>query len=175
MPMERRGRVTRVRSTGQRETGGARRVDGRRQSSVGGTSRVTGDSEARFSEGLGCNSPGLLGNSLSLLGKGCRRWQLNGPVEPRQRTLDHTIEGPGDQVAHPVVGEAAHQPLAPVLLAGDLLRRARSRVGGVFGAHGVLDAAQILAGWSGNRPRLRLPIGHLPRPARRCSIPMVRS
>jgi hypothetical protein len=45
-------------STGQRETGGARRVDGRRQSSVGGTSRVTGDSQARFSEGLGVQFPG---------------------------------------------------------------------------------------------------------------------
>jgi hypothetical protein len=56
---------------GQRETGGARDVDGRRQSSVGGRSRINREVYVRFCEGLGVQFPGsLLGNSPGLLGMG---------------------------------------------------------------------------------------------------------
>jgi hypothetical protein len=37
-------------------------LGGRRQPSTGGTSRVTGDGQARISERLGRNSPGLRGS-----------------------------------------------------------------------------------------------------------------
>jgi hypothetical protein len=48
MPVERREGVTRIEIRGQRETGGARGFDGRRQPSVGGTSRMTGDCHVRL-------------------------------------------------------------------------------------------------------------------------------
>ena len=59
MPTEQREGVTRIDIKGQRETGGARGFDGRRQPSVGGTSRMTGDCHVRFCEKLGVKFPGL--------------------------------------------------------------------------------------------------------------------
>jgi hypothetical protein len=59
MPVERRGQVTRVLTNTvnwkQEEPSGQ---DGRQQPSLGGTSRVTGDSQARFCERLGVKFPG---------------------------------------------------------------------------------------------------------------------
>ena len=64
--MERRGQVTRVLTNyGQLETGGTEWLERKVQPSLSGTSRVTGDSQARFCEGLGVNSPGLLGQDLA--------------------------------------------------------------------------------------------------------------
>ena len=59
MSVERRGQVTRigiVRVNGQpEELDGS---DGRRQPSLGGTSRVSREAQARFREGLGVKFPG---------------------------------------------------------------------------------------------------------------------
>jgi hypothetical protein len=59
MPVERRGQVTRVLTNTvnwkQEEPSGQ---DGRQQPSLGGTSRVTGDSQARICERLGVKFPG---------------------------------------------------------------------------------------------------------------------
>ena len=57
--MERRGQVTRVLTNyGQLETGGTEWFERKVQPSLSGTSRVTGDSQARFCEGLGVKFPG---------------------------------------------------------------------------------------------------------------------
>ncbi len=57
--MERRGQVTRVLTNyGQLETGGTEWLERKVQPSLSGTSRVTGDSHARFCEGLGVKFPG---------------------------------------------------------------------------------------------------------------------
>jgi hypothetical protein len=59
MPVERRGQVTRVvidLANWQQEEPGGR--GGRRQPSLGGTSRVTGDCHARFCERPGVKFPG---------------------------------------------------------------------------------------------------------------------
>ena len=59
MPVKRRGQVTRAEivlaNWQQEELGG---FGGRRQPSMGGTSRVTGDGHARICEGLGVKVPG---------------------------------------------------------------------------------------------------------------------
>ncbi len=57
MPVERRGQVTRV-DSGQRATGGTRHIGGRRQPSVGGTSRISREAYVRICEGLGVQFPG---------------------------------------------------------------------------------------------------------------------
>ena len=51
-------------STGVGSTGSGRNliINGRRQPSHGGTSRMMREYHVRICEGLGCNSPGLLGN-----------------------------------------------------------------------------------------------------------------
>jgi hypothetical protein len=57
--VERRGQVTRVLTNyGQLETGGAEWFERKVKPSLSGTSRVTGDGEARFCEGLGVKFPG---------------------------------------------------------------------------------------------------------------------
>ena len=57
--MERRGQVTRVLTNyGQLETGGTEWLERKVKPSLSGTSRVTGDSQARFCEGLGVKFPG---------------------------------------------------------------------------------------------------------------------
>ena len=59
MPVERRGQVTRVLTNcGQLETGGTEWLERKVKPSLSGTSRVTGDSQARFCEGLGVKFPG---------------------------------------------------------------------------------------------------------------------
>jgi hypothetical protein len=58
-----------------RDAGGARGADGRRQSSVGGTSHVLGDSQARFCEGLGVQFPGSIPKAT------CRR-RREAPLMP---------------------------------------------------------------------------------------------
>ena len=57
MPVERREQVTRIRISrvnGQPEE--LEGLDGRRQPSLGGTSRVSREAQARICEGLGCKS-----------------------------------------------------------------------------------------------------------------------
>ena len=57
--MERRGQVTRVLTNyGQLETGGTEWLERKVKPSRSDTSRVTGDSQARFCEGLGVKFPG---------------------------------------------------------------------------------------------------------------------
>jgi hypothetical protein len=57
--VERRGQVTRVLTNyGQLETGGTEWLERKVKPSLSGTSRVTGDSPARFCEGLGVKFPG---------------------------------------------------------------------------------------------------------------------
>ena len=57
--MERRGQVTRVLSNyGQLETGGTEWLERKVKPSLSGTSRATGDGQARFCEGLGVKFPG---------------------------------------------------------------------------------------------------------------------
>ena len=59
MPVERRGQVTRIRISrvnGQPEE--LEGLDGRRQPSLGGTSRVSREAQARICEGLGVKFPG---------------------------------------------------------------------------------------------------------------------
>ena len=59
MPVERRGQVTRVLTNyGQLETGGTEWLPRKVKPLLSGTSRVTGDSQARFCEGLGVKFPG---------------------------------------------------------------------------------------------------------------------
>jgi len=57
MPVERRGQVTRV-DLGQLATGGTHRIGGRRQPSLGGTSRISREAYVRICEGLGVRFPG---------------------------------------------------------------------------------------------------------------------
>ena len=57
MPGERRGQVTRV-EVGQLATGGTHHIDGRRQPSSGGTSRISREAYVRICEGLGVRFPG---------------------------------------------------------------------------------------------------------------------
>src|SRR6266513_3464010 len=57
MGLERRGRVTPL-GMGQRETGGALCLSGRRQPSLGGTSRMNREVHVRFCEGPGVRFPG---------------------------------------------------------------------------------------------------------------------
>ena len=57
MGLERRGRVTPL-GLGQRETGGALCLSGRRQPSLGGTSRMNREVHVRFCEGPGVRFPG---------------------------------------------------------------------------------------------------------------------
>ena len=47
--------------------------NGRRQPSRGGTSRMTRECQVRFCEGLGVNSPGLLGNSVEIAALAARQ------------------------------------------------------------------------------------------------------
>ena len=59
MPVERRGQVTRIRISrvnGQPEE--LEGLDGRRQPSLGGTSRISREAYVRFCERLGVKSPG---------------------------------------------------------------------------------------------------------------------
>ena len=66
-------------STGVGSTGSGRNliINGRRQPSHGGTSRMMREYHVRICEGLGCNSPGLLGR--------------RGSARPRQLGLNVTI------------------------------------------------------------------------------------
>ena len=64
--MERRGQVTRVLTNyGQLETGGTEWLERKVKPSRSDTSRVTGDSQARFCEGLGVKFPGPTRPGLS--------------------------------------------------------------------------------------------------------------
>jgi hypothetical protein len=59
IPVERRGQVTRVLTNDrQLETGGTEWLERKVQPSLSGTSRVTGDGQARSCEGLGMKFPG---------------------------------------------------------------------------------------------------------------------
>src|SRR4029077_11092335 len=57
MPVERRGRSPTL-GVSQLATGGAPILDGRRQPSCGGTSRMTRECQVRICEGLGVKFPG---------------------------------------------------------------------------------------------------------------------
>src|SRR5215831_12908282 len=57
MPVERRGWVTNV-GSGQPATGGNPMINGRRQPSLGGTSRMMREYHVRICEGLGVKLPG---------------------------------------------------------------------------------------------------------------------
>src|SRR5215831_3545527 len=69
MLVERREEVTRIEIEGQRTTGGAQGSGGRRQPSLGGTSRMNREVHVRICERLGVQFPGATrhrpGRSLS--------------------------------------------------------------------------------------------------------------
>src|SRR5215470_20298529 len=80
MPVERRGWVTNV-GSGQPATGGNPMINGRRQPSLGGTSRMMREYHVRICEGLGVKLPGSTrkahsvshrGRGPSIRGKICR-------------------------------------------------------------------------------------------------------
>ena len=59
-----RGRITRVNGRPEELAG----PDGRRQPSMGGTSRVSREAQARICEGLGCNSRAYSASGCDSLG-----------------------------------------------------------------------------------------------------------
>ena len=65
MPVERRGQVTAV-GASQLATGGAPILNGRRQPSRGGTSRMTRECQVRICERLGVKFPGPTRHSRHL-------------------------------------------------------------------------------------------------------------
>jgi hypothetical protein len=73
MPVERREAGTES-EAGQRVTGGTPRLDGRRQLSTGGTSRMTRERPVRFCEGLRVKFPGPTRRRPRK-----RRWEKKGP------------------------------------------------------------------------------------------------
>ena len=68
MPVERREQVIAV-GASQLATGGAPILDGRRQPSFGGTSRMMREYQVRICERLGVKFPGLLGNQSDVQNK----------------------------------------------------------------------------------------------------------
>src|SRR6266568_9510480 len=93
MSVERRGWVIRTGTImGQLETGGARRFRWRAAALRDGTSRVTGDCQARICEGLGVKFPG------STRRRACRLSKLNfiildRPTESRSVVFFHFVRG----------------------------------------------------------------------------------
>src|SRR5262249_48627158 len=91
MLVERRGRVTDV-DSGQPATGGTRQFNGRRQPSLGGTSRMMREYQVRICEGLGVKFPGPTRHSRRI--DGLRHTSAVPPIAPGKRTWRQESYGP---------------------------------------------------------------------------------
>jgi hypothetical protein len=88
MPVERRGQVTDV-GVSQLATGGASILDGRRRSSIGGTSRMMREYHVRICERLGVKLPGP---TRQRCGKG--GWVIPSGMAQRASPRYHAIDPP---------------------------------------------------------------------------------
>ncbi len=113
--MERRGQVTRVLTNyGQLETGGTEWLERKVKPSLSGTSRVTGDSQARFCEGLGVKFPGPTRPGLSPKAR-CRINQ--GKIKP---AMSHEFFEEADELEPQAGSSRSGGPPRKTTLAGVL-------------------------------------------------------